>query len=50
MKVLLDTNIVLDLLLQRDEFGELAKKIFIKINHISYDNPAYDCIICPRKH
>ena len=31
MKVLLDTNIVLDLLLDREPFSELAQKIFLKI-------------------
>jgi len=42
MKVLLDTNIVLDLLLDREPFGELAKKIFIKI-----ENKDIDGFLCP---
>lgn len=31
MKVLLDTNVVLDLLLDRESFSELAQAIFLKI-------------------
>jgi len=31
MRVLLDTNVVLDLLLDRDPFSELAQAIFLKI-------------------
>jgi predicted nucleic acid-binding protein len=42
MKVLLDTNIVLDLLLDRDSFGVLAKKIFVKI-----ENREIEGFLCP---
>jgi predicted nucleic acid-binding protein len=42
MKILLDTNIVLDLLLERDVFGELAKKIFIKV-----EKGEIDGYLCP---
>ena len=42
MKVLLDTNIVLDLLLARDSFGVLAKKIFVKI-----ENREIKGFLCP---
>lgn len=33
MKVLLDTNVVLDLLLKREPFVDFAEEIFIKIEH-----------------
>lgn len=42
MKILLDTNIVLDLLLDRKEFGKLAKEIFLKI-----ENKKVKGFLCP---
>jgi len=42
MKVLLDTNIVLDLLLDRKPFSELAQKIFLKI-----ESKEIEGFLCP---